>query len=318
MTVESTTALWSSPDWIRSATRWMDEVLTRRGVNRDATSPRQPRVRPWSTELVVETDHGRVWFKACSPSLTPEAKVHPLLADVAPDAVPTVWATEPDEGWLLMPDQSPVLREQLDADSVVTATSTVLRRYARLQRATEKITDALVEVGTPRYEPHDLVRAWEASGLGAGAVTALGDAADRLVALGVSSTVQHDDLHVGNVFSEADPVSLRDSRIFDWGDMYVGHPFLSLLIPLRGPSHLFDLPDDAERDARLGRAYFTGWSDVASTTALNKLLPDVLLLARIGRWLGWQRALEHATTQERAQWSSYPQQWIDEINDLTA
>ena len=54
------------------------------------------------------------------------------------------------------------------------------------------------------------------------------DACDRLAAYGIPETVQHDDLHDGNVF-------VRDGRylFLDWGDSCVSHPLHSLVVTLR-------------------------------------------------------------------------------------
>ncbi len=312
-----TTQLWSDRDWLASATRWIDESLERRGVTRVPTSPLQPRVRPWSTQLVADTDHGRVWFKAAAPTMTPETAIYDELVDVAPDLLQPMWAHDVEQGWLLSPDQGPVLREHATAETVTPLTSAVLRRYARLQRASAKVVNRLADKGVPRLEPYDLVREWDERGFGRVATTALADAADRLVAAGFPTTVQHDDLHLGNVFGDGSAAGAHDARIFDWGDAYLGHPLCSLLIPLRGPSYYFGAPADPERDARLARAYLTCWSDLGSSSALSALVPDALLLARVGRILGWQRALAHATDAEKREWMHHPKRWIAEVLELT-
>lgn len=309
-----TTDLWSSRDWLRDATAWVDDNLERRGLTRIPTSPRQPRLRPWSTLLVVDTDHGRVWFKACAPQQRAEVPVLDALIDVAPDLVPTLWSADAERGWLLVPDQGPTLRDVADAQNITGHLSAVLRRYARAQRASVKAVDAMAAAGVPTLRPCDLVQEWTSEGLAAEATPALRDAAARLDAVGLPTTVQHDDLHAGNVFvADAASASMHDSRIFDWGDTYLGNPLCSLLIALRGPSYHFDLPADPERDARMVRAYLACWSDVASSAELSKVLPDALLLARVGRIIGWRRALANATDAQKRQWSDHPMQWVKEV-----
>lgn len=312
------TQVWSSRDWMRDATAWIDDNLERRGVTRVPTSPRQPRLRPWSTQLVVETDHGRVWFKAAAPAMISEVPVLDALTDVAPDLVPTIWAADHERGWLLMPEQGPTMRDVADAESITSLLSAVLRRYARAQRASAKVVDSLVAAGVAKLAPADLVRQWTELGLSDEAVPALRAAAQRLDAVGLPLTIQHDDLHAGNVFvTDGSSSAAHDARIFDWGDAYVGNPLCSLLIPLRGPSYHFDLPDDHERDARMVRAYLTCWSDLASSAQLQEVLPDALLLARVGRIVGWSQALANATDAERREWSSHPMQWVREVTELT-
>src|SRR6185503_12691682 len=79
----------------------------------------------------------------------------------------------------------------------------------------------------------------------------LNDALGALAALGIEDTVQHDDLHHGNVL-------VHDGRavVFDWGDACVSHPFLTLAVTLRfvaaATKHaLDDGPILALRDAYL-------------------------------------------------------------------
>lgn len=309
-------AVWATDSWRWDATRWIDAELERRGVRRVPTSPRQPRIRPWSTQLVVETDQGRVWFKAAVPEQSPEVSVLQLLRRVAPDAVPPIWAGDDSRCWLLQPDQGRVLREVATADTIMSAWSSLLRRYARLQRASSAVVDDLVAAGVPELGPDALVSAWTARDRPQerAADARLREAADRLESVDLPRTIQHDDLHAGNVFcSDTGGLALQDARIFDWGDAYVGHPFCSLLVSLRNPTYHFGLPADPERDERLVRAYLSGWSDLATPSTLTALVPDALLLARVGRLLGWGRALARADEQERAQWGPHVERWTAEV-----
>lgn len=302
----STSQLWQSDPWRREATRWIDDSLERRGITRVPVTPRQPRVRPWSTQLVVDTSAGRAWFKACSPSTSPEPAIYRLLTRIAPDRLPEVWASDEERGWLLMPEQGSQLREVADADSIVGLWSGVLRRYARLQRASTEVVDGLAAAGVPSWEPQELVTCWLA-GRGAASPDSeqpLRRAAARLDESGLPDTIQHNDLHAGNVFCvDGSAAAIHDSRFFDWGDSYVGNPLCSVMIALAGPSYHFGLPADAERDARLMRSYVSTWADRVPSARLIELLPDALLIANLARIRASERALQHATEAERAEWT---------------
>ncbi|HWC20809.1 MAG TPA: aminoglycoside phosphotransferase family protein [Flexivirga sp.] len=269
-------------------------------------TPRQPRVRAWSTQLVVDTSAGRAWFKACSPSTSPEPAIYRLLTRVAPDRLPEVWASDEENGWLLMPEQGSQLREVADADSIVGLWSGVLRRYARLQRASTEVVDGLVAAGVPRWGPQELVSCW-LEGRGAAVPETerpLREAAARLSASDLPDTIQHNDLHAGNVFcTDGSAAAIHDSRFFDWGDAYVGNPLCSLLIAFAGPAYHFGLPADPERDARLMRSYAAAWADWVPSARLIELLPDALLIAKLARIRANERALEHATAAEHAEWA---------------
>lgn len=301
----SNSQLWQTDSWRQEATRWIDESVERRGLTRVPVTPRQPRVRPWSTQLVVDTSAGRAWFKACSPSTSPEPEIYRVLTGVAPDRLPEVWASDEDRGWLLMPDQGKQLRAVADAATIVGLWSGVLRRYARLQRASMDVVDGLVAAGVPRWDPQGLVTHWLARWRAElpGAEEPLRAAAARLAESGLPDTIQHNDLHAGNVFcADASPAAVHDARFFDWGDSYVGNPLCSLMIALKGPSYHFGLPADPERDARLTRSYMSAWADLVPSARLKELLPDALLIACLARLRANERALQRATDAERAEW----------------
>jgi hypothetical protein len=102
----------------------------------------------------------------------------------------------------------------------------------------------------------------------------LNDALGVLAALGIEDTLQHDDLHHGNVL-------VRDGRavIFDWGDACVSHPFLTLAVTLRfAASATKRAAEDAEIVA-LRDAYLEPWSERASTRELRDA-------AELGRRIG--------------------------------
>lgn len=305
--------IWAGEPWLWEATRWIDAALEARGIERVPTTPRQPRIRPWSTQLVVDTDHGRAWFKAGLPEGPDEAGIYSALRTVAPDLVPQLWAADAERRWLLMPDAGPTLRQVADADSIVTAWSAALRRYARLQRASISVRDSLAHAGCPRWGPNELAKAWRRRG---GAHPhRVAEAARRLDALGLPETIEQGDLHAGNVFcARADTAGVQASTFFDWGDAYLGNPLCSLLIALRGPSYHFGLPEDSERDARLVRAYAAEWSSVVPGSAISGALPDALLLARVARVLAWDRALSRATPAEHAEWQEHPRRWARETH----
>ncbi len=61
------------------------------------------------------------------------------------------------------------------------------------------------------------------------AVGRVRDLVDELASYGVTETLQHDDLHDGQVF-------VKDGRnlILDWGDAVVSHPFFTMSVTLEG------------------------------------------------------------------------------------
>ena len=112
------------------------------------------------------------------------------------------------------------------------------------------------------------------------------DGVARLDSAGVAYTIQHDDLHGGNIV-----VGPAGDRFFDWGDAVIAHPFATLNVTFNSIAHRTgrDLGDPAFEQLR--DAYLEAWTDVAP----RDVLVDAVGLARdlgcIGRALAWERAL---------------------------
>jgi hypothetical protein len=312
--------VWSSTAWRGDALTWVDRSLAARGARRTGDAE-QVRVRPWSTQLRVPTDHGTAWMKACGPVGTDEAALYDVLVAHAADVVVPPWATDAEQGRLLLPDAGTELRRVATRESLVDQWAEVLRRYGHLQRQSAGWAAELEAAGLLRLTPGELVEEWRKR-TGArdpvdAAQPALQQAADRLASGPVPLALQHDDLHAGNVFcADSSRVAARRARFFDWGDAYVGHPFMTLLISLRGPSYHFDIDLTDDERWHMVDAYLEAWTDLAGLTELRPLVEQAVLLARIGRALGWERALARATDAEWAEWGEGPQHWLDDVTRL--
>lgn len=310
------TTIWGSGDWLWEASRWMDEVLERRGVTRDATTPRQPTLTPWFTRLIVDTDHGRVRMVAGLPETTSESVVMAHLATVVPDAVPTIWAADRERRWFVMPAESGTLREVETDESRLSLMSGVLRRYAGIQRASAAVTDDMIADGVLKLTPGDIVKQWRRLGLSPNHWSALSAAARRLEDLALPLTIQHDDLRSGTVLADGTTAGLTKARITEWMHSYVGHPLLSLYEPLRATTEGLDTASADEARARLLRAYSSGWGDALGSSTLHRAVDDALLLGRMSRVLSWRRALTRASDEELRSWGRTGAQLIREVDEI--
>ena len=90
----------TSPTWRSDAEEWIRDrvVAAGRTVTGEIT---QPRVRPWSTQLIVPTDAGLRWFKANCPALAFEPALHATLARLEPDEVDEPFAVDAERGWIV-------------------------------------------------------------------------------------------------------------------------------------------------------------------------------------------------------------------------
>jgi aminoglycoside phosphotransferase (APT) family kinase protein len=168
-----------------------------------------------------------VWFKAARAAFAHEARVLEILHPLAPGFVPELIATT-DEGWLLLADAGERAREHpIDWRAM-------LREYAALQQSSSAHIDALLAAGAydnrsanvvdraralMRYLPAELVAELEAR------LPRVAEQMERLALSRLPATIDHGDLHDGNVFSADGAV-----RLLDWGDSAVAHPFFTLSI----------------------------------------------------------------------------------------
>ncbi|MEU9505440.1 phosphotransferase [Micromonospora sp. NPDC048170] len=317
---------WVDPHWQDAALDWIGDRLGRHG--RRVVGPVEPRLRPWSLVWRVPTDAGDVWFKANNPGTRHEAALLAELARLAPGRVLDPLAVDADRGWSLLPDGGQTLRDASGGDrSLLTRWERVLSEYADLQRAVAPRAGELLALGVPDHRPEALPELFEAllddeeallfgaeDGLTVEAYERLrahraGFAEDcrRLAGSGVAPTIQHDDLHDGNVFVAGDGY-----RFFDWGDASVAHPFGTLLVTLNSVADAFGLPDGDPALARLRDAYLEPWSAGHDPGALREAARLAIRVTRVSRALSWRRALE-TPDPARAEYAAAVPGWLQEL-----
>ncbi|MEV1109738.1 aminoglycoside phosphotransferase family protein [Micromonospora sp. NPDC049751] len=316
---------WSSVQWQEQARSWVDERLA--GTGRRVSGPVEPRVRPWSLVWRVPTDDGPVWFKANNSGTTHEAVLIATLAALTPERVLAPIGVDRERGWSLLPDGGETLRDVLGRDPDLTHWERALPGYAALQLATASRADELVALGVPDHRPEalagllaDLLDDAESLRVGAeggltvetyerlrAEVPAYARRCRRLADIGIEATVQHDDLHDGNVF--AGPAGYR---YFDWGDASVAHPFGTLLVTLRSIRYATALSADDASLARLRDAYLEAWTDRYDRRTLVEAAGLAMNLGAVSRSLSWRRALD-TTDPARAEYAEAVPGWLAEL-----
>lgn len=226
---------WRDPAFVDAAHAWIAARLAEHDRAVVGTIE-QPHVTDWSTVMRVPTGDGPVWFKANDESMRHEAAVTALLAPLSAGRVPEPLAGDPRTGWLLMADAGPRLRDVVPEERSLQRWHDVLEACARIQLACEDEVDALLAAGLPDRRLPTLPEAYDALLAQLDDVDprlpdagAIADLCGQLAAFGIRATVQHDDLHDGQVF-------VCDGRYLfsDWGDSVVSHPFFSMAVTLEG------------------------------------------------------------------------------------
>lgn len=297
---------WTDPAWVAEAHAWIQQRLDELGV-RSIGTIEQPHVRPWSTVLRVPTDGGDCWFKANMPACAHEAAVVSVLARVRPDRVPELLAVDRERGWMLMGDGGERLREVIAREKSLRRWLDVLPEYAQLQIDLAGDAGELVALGSPDRRLETLASQYEQllDELDCFAESELAplrtlaprvaEMCEQLASYGIPETVQHDDLHDGQVF-------VRDGGylFFDWGDSCVSHPFFSMAVTLEG--QLAWGLDDVERSEDIRPfqdAYVEPFTRWASVPALAEAHAIALRLGWICRALNWHRIASALDSPDR-------------------
>jgi hypothetical protein len=303
----------TAPGWRADAETWIGERLSAANVTVTGAIE-QRRVRPWSTQLVVPTDGGTVWFKSNCETQAFEPELQALLARLAPDEVDEPLAVDGERGWMLTRDRGATLREQREPG--LPEWQHVLREAASLQRLVSDHARDVLAVGVPDCSPAtvparfdqmlerlrnrsnddpahltaDVVERLESAG------PSVHDAARVLAHGPLPVTLQHGDLHPGNVF-EVD----GRLRIFDFGDAQWAHPLEALPLPWAVTKDDRSLP----WQDLLG-AYHERWSDLLTIDEVAELLAAAVVTQPVNRSFGWWEALEEATEEEWEEWGEAP------------
>jgi len=306
-----------SPAWRQEVEDWIRERSAEDG--REVNGPvEQPRIRPWSTQLIVPTDRGRLWFKANCAALAFEPAVQWALADIAPTEVDRPVAIDPSRGWMLTADRGATL--SASHEPTLDDWCRVVRNAALLQQAAADHGPLLLAAGLPDCSPEsvparleDLVARW--SGLPPGHPLRLEEpVAERILAVGdrvaaaartladspLPTTFQHGDLHPNNVFAVDGGL-----RIFDFGDAHWAHAAEVLGASRSWVSGVTTLPWRP-----IEEAYLEAWGLGLSTDDLEELLRAATLCTPVNRSLTWWNAMTEATDEEWQHWATVSGEYL--------
>jgi hypothetical protein len=244
--------------------------------------------RPWSTVWRVPLVDGTAWCKLCGPVQQFEPQLTADLWSRWPDLLPEVLGHDAERGFLLLGDAGAPIHGLGNPPELW---EVVLPRYAELQREetsqaprhrTYGVPDLRVSTLPDRFE--DLVR--QDLPLEAGERSRLRTFGDRfarwceeLEGHGIAGTVQHDDLHMNNVYEKAGHL-----RVLDWGDASVSHPFASLVVTFRFLEERNGLHPGDRWYARLRDAYLEPWG-----RGRNEAFALALRVGSVAHAIAWAR-----------------------------
>ncbi|UXY25621.1 phosphotransferase [Streptomyces sp. HUAS TT20] len=311
---------WEEESWRDAALGWVESESAARGLR--VTGDWRVRLRPWSV-LVRVSVQGRdaVWFKANPSASAFEGPLTAALARWVPEHVLEPLAVDAARGWSLLPDGGELFRSVLEREPVKPSTwEALLGQYADMQHALIPHTQEIEQLGVPSARTAALPDVFdqlvaENSTLRPDDRRRLDDLRPRLAdwctelaALGIEDSLDHSDLHDGQLFHP------RPDRFtfFDWGDAAVSHPFCSLLVPARTACERYGhdvLP-------RLRDAYLEPWTGTGRTTAdLRRAVSLAWRLGALGRACSWGRLFPAASDASDALGAEECVRWLLELSN---
>jgi hypothetical protein len=259
--------------------------------------------RPWSTVLRVPHAHGVAWFKECGPVMAFEPRLTAELFARWPDRVSEVIAHDEERQWLLLGDAGTPIRSQGNPPELWLE---ALPPYAELQHGeTVHAADHLAH-GVPDLRLEQLpARYYEflrsEMPLAESEIQRLRDFQPRLAELcaelgahDIPPTIQHDDLHLANVY-----VLDGAMRVLDWGDSSIAHPFFSLFTTFRFLEEINQLDSDDPWFTRLRDAYLEPWG-----RGMTEAFALALRVSAFAHSIAWARQRDFLPKSEHA--------WFDE------
>jgi hypothetical protein len=260
--------------------------------------------RPWSTVLRVPLADGVAWFKACAAVQAFEPRLTAELFARWPDRLPGVLGHDEERAWLFLADAGTPIRVFGNPPEAWLA---VMPLCSELQRGEVAHAHEHLATGVPDLRVPTLPARYERFlhgelPLEQDEIRRLREFAPRfaelcaeLVAHDVPDTIQHDDLHHANVYSEGNKL-----RLLDWGDSSVAHPFFSLVVTFRFLEEINKLLPSDPWFARLRDAYLEPWG-----TGHEETFALAMRVGKFAHAFAWARQRDALPPEEHPQFDEW-------------
>jgi Phosphotransferase enzyme family len=260
--------------------------------------------RPWSTVIRVPVGDGEVvWFKHCKTVQSFEPRLTRELYTRWADRVVRVLAADEERSWLLLADGGTPFGAFGNSPD---AWAAVLPLYAELQIGEIAYAEAHLAAGVPDLRL-SVLPAHYTDMLARDDVPLEPEQRERLrrfeprfaelcaeLAGTAGETVQHDDLHIGNVYADGDVL-----RILDWGDSSISHPFFSLVVTFRVLEEVVKVAPGDPLYARLRDAFLEPWGADDATFDL------AMRVGIIAHTFTWFRHRDAMLPEDRVQFDEW-------------
>ncbi len=320
--------LWSSAAFREETAAWVHAVCSPLGIELTGESE-QPHIRPWSSAIRFESTTGPVWFKVNGTGTRHEPALVDVLSRLVPNLVADVLAIDTQRGWSLSRDAGPVMRTTAGPDQLWSSWEGLLTAYAEVQIQLSAHVPELLATGTPELTPvtlpgHAAALVEELSALSpeeGGLTPQESDAAvarlreydawcAELAGSRIPASIQHDDLHAGNVCWGG---SVAGARIIDWGDASVGLPLGTMLCTLNSVGDHAGAEIDDVRMVRVRDAYLEPFTAYAGRAELIRYVALARAVGCVTRALSYRRAFDGEPVATHAEFEFPVRAWFLEL-----
>lgn len=266
----------------------------------------------------VNTDAGKLFFKALAPGQLFEARMTSSAASLVPDQLVMPLAIDPERGWMLSPDYGSTV-DSLAATPELWARA--LSSLGRLQRDLmpyeQTLFDAGLQVMEPQWMPeefnnalmlhaslpsdHPLSIPARDADHAFGAFADIELACQQLSAGPVPLTLEHGSFDLSRAFVPTDESAA--ARLLNLSDAHWAHPFASLARPIERMRIDFRAESDDPRIMQAIGAYLGEFSDYGSPDELYGLVAPALRVAPLHTHETWLRLLADADPADMLRWA---------------
>lgn len=292
-----TNAPWHEITWLSRVRSWIEQELARRS---DSLRGEMELVKRWEAACVLRVptqSHGTLYFKACrKPTvlLANEVALTHLLAELYPHELPSFFALNKKNGWMLMQDAGIPL-----TNFPLVSWEQALRVYSRLQQKSSfEIEKLLCSVPDRRIET--LLISFERCCLSQQKLWSFFSPSEKVQIRHLvpqlqnictqlekyhvpSTTLIHGDLLPQNIMI----MGIDQVTFVDWSDGGISHPFCDAARFLSS-SALYPHPDFQKM---LRSTYLASWLQYESKALLEEILMRAGILNRIHLALSFQQCL---------------------------
>lgn len=277
--------------------QWALDQLTSLGFSVSDNDVENILDTPWSYLVRYKTNGGLIYLKATPELFFLEPAIIQLLNDKFNASVPMVLAANPELNCFLMQDAGHNLRELLKDNFDETLILRTIEQFTDLQIAAQDKIDDFFAIGVPDYRLEKLPALYAnfikqrdllaSEGLSKSEIDKLEKLSDTVVKIchklfsyNIKQTITQPDFNDNNTLVDDNKQKIT---IIDLGEIFISHPFFSLLNFLQQMKKHHGLTESDELYQRLQSAcfdkyksYFTNADDFNDALATAKTAGKIL------------------------------------------